>query len=124
MTRSTVQLTDIADGTSYTLLIAEKAANPRRGPVANEDDQGYASGFSLSNINTIRFTSPYLLPIRDDEVTGITGGAYGSPHAGTWNAVMADGSVQHLSYTIDPTIYAGLGTIAGREIISDLDIAP
>jgi prepilin-type N-terminal cleavage/methylation domain-containing protein len=124
ITRNTVQITDITDGASYTLLLGEKAANPRGGPVLNEDDQGYASGFAASNLNTIRFTDPTKLPLRDDEVSGPTGGAFGSPHAGTWNAVMADGSVQHLSYTMDASVFAALGSIAGREIISDIDLTP
>jgi prepilin-type N-terminal cleavage/methylation domain-containing protein len=124
LSRNTVQLTDIVDGPSYTLLLGEKALNPRKGIVLNEDDQGYASGFYALNYNTIRFTSPYLMPIRDDEVTGVTGGGFGSSHPGTWNGLMADASVRALSFTMDPTIYAGLGTMQGREIIGDTDIAP
>jgi prepilin-type N-terminal cleavage/methylation domain-containing protein len=133
-TRNTVRATDIVDGFSYTLLMGEKAANPFKGPIPNEDDLGYTSGYSGSatanggtngvNFNTIRFAAATLLPLRDFQVNGPTGGAFGSPHSGTWNAAMADGSVQSLSYNIDPTIYTGLGTIAGREIISDVDITP
>jgi hypothetical protein len=121
--RLTIQTTDISDGTSYTLLLGEKAANPRL-TLFNEDDQGFASGFAVVNFNTIRFTSPTLLPLRDVEVTGVTGGAFGSVHPGSWNGLMADGSVQNLSYTIDPTIYSGLGTINGREVLSDADLVP
>src|SRR5262249_14005499 len=77
--RSTVQLTDIIDGTSYTILLGEKALNPRWGLVNNEDDQGYASGFYNTNLNTIRFTDPKLMPIRDFDITSpllrATGGA-------------------------------------------------
>jgi prepilin-type processing-associated H-X9-DG protein len=76
------------------------------------------------NFNTIRFTQSNLLPLRDDEVTGATGGAFGSPHPGAWNALMVDGSVQQISYTINPMVYSGLGTIRGREIISDTDLTP
>ena len=35
---------------------------------------------------------------------------------------MADGSVRSISYDIDATVYAALGTIAGREILSDTDV--
>jgi hypothetical protein len=122
--RSTVQGTDIIDGSSYTLMLGEKACNPRSGAIANEDDLGYASGYSSTNLNTIRFTQPALLPLRDFEVSGPTGGAFGSIHPGTWNALMADGSVHQLSYTIDPAVFGGLGTIRGREIISDVDLIP
>ena len=123
--RSTVQLGDITDGTSYTLMLGEKAANPHVAATKlSEDDSGYASGFSNQNFNTVRFTAPTLLPVRDDFVTLPTGGAFGSAHGGSWLGLMADGSVQSLTYTIDATIYSGLGTIRGKEIISDLDIAP
>jgi prepilin-type N-terminal cleavage/methylation domain-containing protein len=131
--RLTVNITDIRDGTSYTLLLGEKAANPRLGSITNEDDLGYFSGYgpvpgSISgtlgtNFNTIRFASQALLPLRDLEVTGPTGGAFGSAHFGSWNALMADGSVQQLSYTISGTVFAALGTIQGNEIISDLDLS-
>jgi prepilin-type N-terminal cleavage/methylation domain-containing protein len=125
--RKTVRIIDIVDGMSQTLMLAEKAANPRN-PLAAaaplEDDIGYTSGFSLNNYNSIRFTASNLLPLRDSEVTGPTSGAFGSAHPGTWNALMVDGSVQSLSYTIDPVVFSGLGTIAGREVIDDTQLAP
>ncbi len=129
----TISTSDIRDGTSYTLLLGEKAANPRIGTIPMEDDMGYFAGYGYpsgspsstlaTNFNTIRFTSPALLPLRDFEVKAATGGAFGSAHAGTWNALMADGSVLQLSYTISPTVYHALGTIQGNEIISDLDLS-
>ena len=126
--RNTVQMTDVVDGLSLTMLMGEKAANPRLGGMKNEDDQGYTSGFSTTNFNTIRFTDAALLPLRDFEITSTknnpTSGAFGSAHPGTWNAMMADGSVQPLSYTIDATVFAALGTIRGREIIDDTQLTP
>ncbi len=130
--RNTVKQDDIVDGLAQTLLIGEKAQNVRRGLVLLEDDIGLTSGFGVpsgstslpANFNAIRFTSRSLLPLRDDQVTGATGGAFGSAHPGTWNALMADSSVQTLSYSIDSTVFSGLGTIAGREIISDVDLLP
>ena len=128
--KATVKSTDITDGLSLTLMMAEKAANGQHGQVVNEDDMGYAAAFGnatggtlgYTNLNTVRFTSSTLLPLRDYQVTGATGGAFGSPHASTWIALMADGSVQFISYGIDPTVYTGLGTIQGRELISDTDL--
>jgi prepilin-type N-terminal cleavage/methylation domain-containing protein len=119
ISRNVVQITDITDGLNHTLLLGEKAANPRLGPILNEDDLGYASGYSGANLNTIRFTNPTLLPIRDNNVTGATGGAFGSAHFGSWNALMADGSVISISYTLDQTIFSALGTIKGQELIDD-----
>ncbi len=120
--RSTIDSSQITDGLSHTILLGEKAVNPAGGLNAlNEDDTGYASGFSGANFNSIRVTSPTLLPVWDRQLAGPSNGAFGSSHPGTWNALMADASVQQLSYTIDATVYLGLGTVAGKEIISDAD---
>jgi prepilin-type N-terminal cleavage/methylation domain-containing protein len=122
--RAVVRQNDVTDGMSYTLMIAEKAANPVRGTIVNEDDMGFAAAFNLVNFNAIRFTSTSLLPLRDADVSVSlgTGGAFGSIHPGTWNALMADASVQQLTYTIDPMVFAAIGTIAGGEPVTDLDL--
>jgi prepilin-type N-terminal cleavage/methylation domain-containing protein len=128
--RTTISSTDIKDGSSYTLLVGEKAANPRanNGPyILAEDDLGYFSGYNSGNFNAIRFTDPKVMPIRDIEILSAknqTGGAFGSAHPGSWNGLMADGSVQQFSYTIDSGVFSALGTIQGNEIITDNDLAP
>jgi len=119
VSRNVVQIMDITDGLGHTLLLGEKAANPRLGAVLNEDDLGYASGYSGSNLNTIRFTNPTLLPLRDLNIVGPTGGAFGAAHFSSWNALMADGSVLSISYTIDQNVFSALGTIKGQELIDD-----
>jgi prepilin-type N-terminal cleavage/methylation domain-containing protein len=120
----TIRATQIADGASYTLLIGEKSIKaPGGAPVLNEDDMGYSAAFERVNFNAIRFTDPSLLPLRDNTVpNSVTGGGFGSAHPVAMNALMCDGSVQQISYGINSVIYAGLGTIAGREAISDLDL--
>jgi prepilin-type N-terminal cleavage/methylation domain-containing protein len=123
--RATVQASDITDGAAYTLMLGEKAASGRiSGTIANEDDLGYASAYSGANFNAVRFTDVGLLPLPDAQVSAATGGAFGSNHSGTWNALMADGSVISLSYTIDSTVFAALGTIAGNEIVDDALLVP
>ena len=127
--KTVVKSSAVKDGLGYTILVAEKAANPFIGLIAMEDDIGYFSGYGGSssktpNFNTIRYTSPTLLPLRDYQVTGPTGGAFGSAHPGTWNALMGDGSVQQLSYNIDPTIFSYLGGIADGNIVRATDITP
>jgi prepilin-type N-terminal cleavage/methylation domain-containing protein/prepilin-type processing-associated H-X9-DG protein len=122
--RNTVRMADLKDGPAYTLLIAEKAANPRYFPITNEDDTGYALGYSANNLNSLRFAYPTLLPLRDGEVTGPTGGAFGSAHPSGCNALMADGSVQLLSFTINPTVFGYLGNINDGNIVTANDFAP
>jgi prepilin-type N-terminal cleavage/methylation domain-containing protein len=124
-TRKTVAITDVVDGASQTLMIGEKAVPTQfRGGTFMEDDLGYASGFAFSNFNAIRFTSPALLPVTDNQITGASGGAFGSAHLGTWNAAMADGSVRPMSYSITPSVYSAIGTIRGGEVVSETDLTP
>jgi prepilin-type N-terminal cleavage/methylation domain-containing protein len=142
--RNTVQSSDVTDGLSYTIMLAEKAANPRRGTFTNEDDQGFASGFGPVatigttttypvNWNTIRFTDANNPPLKDSDQGSNPGppptlvssnGTFGSAHPSTWNALMGDGSVQALSFQITPSVFAALGTMRGREQISDTDLMP
>jgi prepilin-type N-terminal cleavage/methylation domain-containing protein/prepilin-type processing-associated H-X9-DG protein len=132
--RNVVRPTDVTDGLAYTLLLAEKAADPLGAgfSIQNEDDLGFTSGYSQGNLNTIRFTNPTLLPLRDPDLTNkatglptASNGAFGSIHPGTFNALMADGAVVSLSYQISPTVYAAIGTRAGRtQPVSDVDLLP
>jgi prepilin-type processing-associated H-X9-DG protein len=130
--KNVISIPSIKDGTPYTLMLAEKAGNNllSGAQILNEDDMGYFAAYGSTaagggiNFNTIRFTSATLLPLRDFEVLGPTGGAFGSAHPATFNALMADGSVTQISYTIDSATYTALGTINNMEIISDLNLTP
>jgi prepilin-type N-terminal cleavage/methylation domain-containing protein len=128
LSKHTVRAADIKDGLAYTLAVGEKPARPQLGPILNEDDTGYTAAYNAVNFNTIRFTSPALLPLRDSDLNslpgGQTGGAFGSAHPGTWNALMADGSVQHLSYTISASVWQFVGPINDGNIISVNDLSP
>jgi prepilin-type N-terminal cleavage/methylation domain-containing protein/prepilin-type processing-associated H-X9-DG protein len=132
--RDTVRQSDVTDGLAYQLLVGEKAANPHSAIVmTNEDDQSYGSGFGAlgtggavtgTNFNSIRYATPALLPLRDSDVKGPTGGAFGSAHAGTWNVLMCDGSVQSLSYSINPTVFSYIGCINDAHVVSTNDLTP
>jgi prepilin-type N-terminal cleavage/methylation domain-containing protein len=128
LTRHTVRSTDIKDGWAYTLVVGEKPARPLQGLIANEDDMGYTAAYNAVNFNAIRFTSQTMPPLRDPDLNklpnGVTGGAFGSAHPSSWNALMADGSVQQISYSISPTVWQYLGPIADGNIISVTDISP
>jgi prepilin-type processing-associated H-X9-DG protein len=41
-----------------------------------------------------------------------------SRHPGGINEAMADGSVRFIKATVDPVVWAALGTVSGREVIS------
>jgi hypothetical protein len=64
------------------------------------------------------------MPLRDSQVTGPTGGAFGSAHSQTWNALFADWSVRPVSYSIDPAVFTAIGTINGNEGIDESQLDP
>ncbi|MCA9084024.1 MAG: DUF1559 domain-containing protein [Planctomycetaceae bacterium] len=94
--RST-RIRDITDGTSNTLMVSD-AVSPNR---------SFMQGGSMS----IRGFSqqPY--------VNGPDG--IGSPHAGGFQAVLADGSVRFISAEVDPKVLEALATMHGGERVGD-----
>lgn len=108
---SRVRFSDIADGSSNTLLIAE-----RRG---SETDLGWASGTRA----TLRNTSP--IPKRDPKVLGddpapedpLVVGGFDSDHSGgVVIAALADGAVRGIFRGISPDVLRQLGNRADGEI--------
>ncbi|MFO0867465.1 MAG: DUF1559 domain-containing protein [Pirellulales bacterium] len=99
----------ILDGTSNTLLAGEKYINKvKTGPDCN-DDQGYVDGWDNDTICFARGGSSGN-PVYPPQPNGKVGGCgliFGSSHA-TLMAVLCDGSVRNISFTIDPTMWLRL----------------
>jgi prepilin-type processing-associated H-X9-DG protein len=123
---SSISVGEISDGSSNTLLFAEKYLNPdnyETGVDAGDNDIAWVG----SDDDTIRWTSPDTgnatirvsgVPRRD--TSGISfSGDFGSPHAGGFNSVFADGSVRQISYGIGATVYNNL---ANRKDGAALDV--
>jgi prepilin-type N-terminal cleavage/methylation domain-containing protein len=112
-----LRFADITDGTSNTLLVADKRL-PRDsvGQVRPDDNEGYTEGF---DDDTIRRTNRAPAP---DPASGGSGGKlFGSSHTARFNAVFADGSVHAISYAIDPTLFSYLGNISDGQAVSGSD---
>jgi prepilin-type processing-associated H-X9-DG protein len=120
----TVRLTDILDGTSNTIAMAECAGRPQlwqgRRPVANVWLTGgpWASrnllwGEGATPDGTAKYGPCALNCTNDREVYSF--------HSGGANAVFADGSVRFLQAGLSIRVFARLATRAGGEVVSGCD---
>ena len=118
---SPVTFGDITDGTSTTLLLAEKWVDlTTLGTNQPGDNEGYTAGFDH---DTIRGVNGPPMP----DSRGIWDSAefaenFGSSHSAQMNAVLADGSVRTIAYTINPTVFQLLGNKSDGATINPNDL--
>ncbi len=102
----TTTMANITDGTSNTLLVADKRLNLHfLGLGAGDDNQGYTAGW---NNDTIRKTTRRPQPDYNAP-TGDGAGLFGSSHVGGINALLADGSVRVITYAIGKQTFQLVG---------------
>ncbi len=110
---SKVRISDITDGTSNTYLVTEKylRADDYLVGIDPGDDQALEAA---DDTDPVRFTRAQdhvtPLPPRQDVPGYLDPNAMGSAHTIGFNAAFCDGSVKVISYTIDPTAHAYLGS--------------
>ncbi|MBX3420525.1 MAG: DUF1559 domain-containing protein [Pirellulaceae bacterium] len=112
-----VKIGDITDGTTNTLLISEKQLHPQRYDTGDwHDDAGWADGWDP---DVIRYTG--FAPLADrqyERQAGWEGYRFGSAHSTGINALLADGSVRQIAYTIDLTTFNRLGLRDDGEVLA------
>jgi prepilin-type processing-associated H-X9-DG protein len=116
-----ITFADITDGPSNTLLVSEKKLNLYYlGNVGRSDDnEGYSCG---NDWDTMRNTNTPPSPDTNEPTTENGFASFGSSHPSGLNVLFADGSVRHVSYSIEATVFASLGTRAdGQPISLDID---
>ena len=83
----------------------------------DDDDIGYTSGWDQDTIRTT--DRPPAPDYRGEFSSKATGQLlFGSSHPGALNAVMTDGSVRVIKYSIDPRTFKLLGNKADGMILS------
>jgi prepilin-type N-terminal cleavage/methylation domain-containing protein/prepilin-type processing-associated H-X9-DG protein len=129
---SSVRIADVTDGTTNTFLVAEVQDELKGAPNSNRmrgSDRRYNfSGNSDGNPPTD--ISEYLVGMESNDpinantrdASGFfnnTGEYAGSYHPGGAQFCMGDGSVRFVGETINMTIYQGLSTRDGAEVVGD-----
>lgn len=103
--RSRIRVADVSDGTSNTLLVAEKFLSQAQYATGGNlgDDQSMYVG---DDADIRRWT--FSPPLPDSTQLG-TRHFFGGPHAGGCQAVYGDGSVHNISFRIDAETFRALG---------------
>jgi prepilin-type N-terminal cleavage/methylation domain-containing protein len=111
-----VRFTDITAGTSNVLLVGEKYFDKAylytTGRPEN-DDQGWTDGWDNDTVcwadgSTTAGNNPagtVVTPQRDSSVNGNFLGYFGGPHPVGMQAVLCDGSVRSVKWTVDPNMF-------------------
>ncbi len=109
----TVGIADISDGTSTTLLAAEKCLNMGLlGKSQTDDDSGWMDGWDWDHIRWGYFPPS---PDWNDSSSAHAGyaflhGAFGSSPPEIFNAVLCDGSVRSFGYDVDLDVFKRLSS--------------
>ncbi len=105
--RTSISISQVSDGTAHTFLFGEKYVMSRTYRTGEDwgDNEPMYGGFNNDNH---RGTHPGW-PLLKDEPERLSHGSFGSAHASGVNFVMVDGSVHHVAYGIDSTIFRYLG---------------
>jgi prepilin-type N-terminal cleavage/methylation domain-containing protein/prepilin-type processing-associated H-X9-DG protein len=116
------KLRQITDGTSKTALVGEKSLPPRfyesgygdappKSPHWNNNPGDNSSMYQGHDYDNARVIGESNLPQQDsDDLPAGYERRFGSPHAGSMNMALCDGSVQSIDYEIDPQVWNGYGS--------------
>jgi prepilin-type N-terminal cleavage/methylation domain-containing protein len=110
--RRPVTITDITRGTSNVMMIAEKYMNPT--DYATGADPG-DNECMFAGLNNDYLRSTNTLPLQDTRGNQNTT-RFGSAHASGLNAVLGDGSVRSIRYSITLANYQPLGNISDSAV--------
>lgn len=106
-TSGPIDLGAVIDGTSNTLMIAEKWLNRNNYATGDwHDDQGWMDGWDP---DVVRYTGFQPIKDRAGSPYGWDGYMFGSAHGTSMHALYADGSVRGLPYSVDLTLFNRLG---------------
>lgn len=112
------KLRDVKDGLSNTYLIGEKAMSKNKYHTGTDlGDRAPNAGWVDHNRAANSFVRHAArTPQRDTTGNCNACHDFGSAHPGNWNAALADGSVQKISFSIDMDVYRASASMAANDI--------
>ncbi len=135
-----VTMVNITDGTSNTLMVAEKWLHPaQQGRDGGDNEPWVNAGWDECVVRIGGGTFTYTHPTSGQSITvartpnhdldapnpgtsaTIWNQSFGSSHSGAMNAVFADGSVRSVRYSVSPDVFKNICTRNGGETNVSLD---
>jgi uncharacterized protein DUF1559 len=110
-----VTMTTVPDGTSNTLLVAEKQLNPQAYSGDWHDDQGWIDSWDPDTVRYTGFTPSSDKNYLTDSWQGYR---FGSAHTNGMLALFGDGSARFLPFSIDPTMFNRLGDRQDGQVVN------
>jgi len=122
-------LADFKDGTSNSILCAEKAISPKGfGNEGGDNEWWQNAGWDEDNVRAHFVPTPdtanpwkcdgFKTPPTPDTGDAVWRRNFGGPHSGGINAVFGDGSVKFIKFTVNPTTFRKLAVIDDGEPLS------
>jgi len=103
-------LASVTDGLSNTMVVSEKQLNPQAYFSGDwHDDAGWADGWDPDVMRYTGFQPNPDTMYNKPQNGGHEGYVFGSAHSSGINALFGDGSVRHIRYSIDLTLFNNLG---------------
>ncbi len=120
-----VRISKVLDGTTKTMMVAEKRLCLQTlGDGVGDDDHGYSIGWDLDTVARTDMppaSDPHLNCVNGMGGLRLWNGLFGSSHPAGFNAVFADGSVRHLTYNIDAQLFSTLGNTSDGNVVTGFE---
>jgi prepilin-type N-terminal cleavage/methylation domain-containing protein len=108
-----VRIAEVTDGTSNTLMAADKWVDRAEMGDQPSDNEGYTAGWDHDTVRSC--DEP---PVPDSNRGGSNFNQFGSSHIGHINAVFVDCSVHPISFAVSPTVFRYLGDKSDGQVFN------